>query len=150
MIKKQWDMLSKVPGGKTIFSKMVGTMAPYTGTIRPRVVELKEGYAKVTMRDRKKIRNHLDSIHAIAMINLGEVTSGLALLYGMPDDARGIPIALSIEYVKKARGNLTAECTCTPITSNQEIEYELEVNIHDQENDQVARVIAKWKIGPKL
>ena len=150
MIKKQWDMLSKVPGGKTIFSKMVGKMAPYTGTIRPRVVELKDGYAKVTMRDRRKIRNHLDSIHAIAMINLGEVTSGLALLYGMPDDARGIPIALSIEYVKKARGNLTAECTCTPITSNREIEYELEVNIHDQENDKVAKVIAKWKIGPKL
>ena len=143
-------MLSKVPGGKTIFSKMVGKMAPYTGTIRPRVVELKDGYAKVTMRDRRKIRNHLDSIHAIAMINLGEVTSGLALLYGMPDDARGIPIALSIEYVKKARGNLTAECTCTPITSNREIEYELEVNIHDQENDKVAKVIAKWKIGPKL
>jgi len=150
MIKKQWDILSKVPGGKTIFSKMVGTMAPYTGTIKPRVVELKEGYAKVTMRDRKKLRNHLNSVHAIAMINLGEVTTGLALLYGMPDDARGIPIGLSIEYFKKARGTLTAECTCIPITSNQEIDYEMEGNIYDQENDQVARVIAKWKIGPKV
>jgi len=149
MIKKQWDLLSKVPGGKIIFSKMVGKMAPYTGTIRPRVIELKEGYAKVTMRDRRKIRNHLDSIHAIAMVNLGEVTTGLALLYGMPDDARGIPIGLSIEYSKKARGTLTAECTCTPITSNQETDYEMEGNIYDQQNELVAKVIAKWKVGPK-
>jgi len=68
VIKKQWELLSMVPGGKALFSKFVGKMAPYTGTIRAQVIELKAGYAKLKMRDRKILRNHLNSIHAIALM----------------------------------------------------------------------------------
>lgn len=147
-IRKRWETWSSLPGGKWLFSVAIGWMAPYTGTIGARVDELEAGYAKVLLKDRKKVRNHLRCVHAIALINLGEVTTGLATMSGMPADARGILKGLSIEYHKKARGLLTAECrTQIPQTSERTV-YEVEGKIFDTSGDCVATVNAHWLIGP--
>lgn len=124
-------------------------MAPYTGTIRPRVEELREGYARVSMRDRRGVRNHLSSVHAIAMMNLAEVSSGLALLYALPDDARAILTGLSIEYQKKGRGTLTAEALVQVPASNERREYEFDSVIRDAAGDTVATATARWLVGPR-
>jgi acyl-coenzyme A thioesterase PaaI-like protein len=146
---RRWQRLSARPGGKLLFSIGVGRMARYTGTIRPRVLELAPGYARVRMRDRAAVRNHLRSVHAIALMNLAEVTSGLAMLAGMPDDARAIITNLAIAYKKKARGTLVAECETTPPDTTERREYNLEAVIRDEEGDEVARATARWLVGPR-
>jgi acyl-coenzyme A thioesterase PaaI-like protein len=147
-VSTAWKKLNGLPGGKRIFSLMVGRMAPYTGTIGALVEELEPGYARVLLRDRKKVRNHLNCIHAIALVNLGEVATGLAVLSGMPDDARGILKGISIEYHKKARGLLTAECRTEIPATSERIEYQVQGEIKDASGDVVASVTAHWLIGP--
>jgi acyl-coenzyme A thioesterase PaaI-like protein len=144
-----WRKLSPLPGGKWLFSIMVGRMAPYTGTIGARVAELAPGRAVVHMRDRRRVRNHLRSVHAIALMNLAEVTSGLAMMAGMPADTRSILTGLSIEYLKKARGTLTGESTLTPPTSTERQEYTITATIRDTAGDEVARAQARWLVGPR-
>jgi acyl-coenzyme A thioesterase PaaI-like protein len=147
-VRALWERLERIPGGRWLFGRVLGRMVPYTGSIRPIVVELRPGYAKIQMRDRRAVRNHLNSVHAIALMNLAEATSGLAMLVGLPEHARGIVTGLSIEYLKKARGLLTAECETAPIDVSEEREHRLEAVIRDRSGDVVARATARWLVGP--
>ena len=148
-IRALWDRLAPLPGGARLFSLALGRLAPYTGSVHPRVRELRAGYARVEMRDRRAVRNHLRSVHAIALMNLAEVTSGLALLYALPADARAILTRLTIDFVKKARGTLTAEAALDPPDTTERREYEFESTIRDAAGEVVAVARATWLVGPE-
>jgi len=149
---KLWQRLSPLPGGKWLFSKLFGIIVPYTGSIGARIIELRPGYSHVELSDRRKVRNHLNCVHAIALINLGEFTSGLALLTGLQPGVRGIVTGLSIEYFKKARGRLTAitevEQEQLSFETEANIERQVYAEIKDQNGDLVARSCATWQLGP--
>ena len=149
VIRQQWEKWSVRPGGKAIFSALLGRLVPYSGTIGARIEELRPGYSRVTLRDRRKVRNHLRSIHAIALMNMAELSTGLALNYAMRPDARSILKGLSIDYTKKARGTLTAEANAPVLTSNEEREITVETAIRDEDGDVVATAQARWLVGPR-
>ena len=146
-IARWYNRLAPLPGGKALFSRLIGRMAPYTGSIGARVEELAPGYARWTMHDRRGVRNHLASIHAIALANLAEVTSGTAMLMALPPGVRGIVTGLSMEYLKKARGTLTAECRCEVPAFEDEIGLEVRAEVTDQSRDVVARAVVRWKLA---
>lgn len=146
-LREGWRLASAVPGGRRLFSRMLGVAIPYTGSIGAEVLALEPGYAKVALADRRAVRNHLSSIHAIALCNLGELTGNLALVGGLPEDGRFIVTRLAIEYKKKARGRIVAECRCAPPTSTERREYELHVSLRDAAGAEVATVLLTTLVG---
>lgn len=148
-VRRAWDMLRYLPGGRRVFSKLIGTVAPYTGTIDGQVIDVGMGYARVRMADRRAVRNHLNCVHAIALINLAEMTTGVAMMYSLPDRTRGILVGLSIEYLHKARGTITGECHCIVPETNARNEYYVVTELKNGDDLVVARAQARWLIGPK-
>jgi hypothetical protein len=68
---------------------------------------------------------------------------------GLPAEVRGIPVGLSITFLKKARGRLEAECRCEIPVVTADREFEIEATIMDETGDMVARATAQWRLGPR-
>lgn len=140
-----WQRMSTWPCGKWIYSLMIGFMAPYTGTIRPRVLSYEPGRIRIRMRDRWRLQNPFKSIHAIALSNLGEAASGLALFSRLAPAQRAILVKIETEYLKKARGTLVCEGTCEPDPRDGDILVHADVT--NAEGMSVAKVRALWRVG---
>ena len=149
LVREAWDRLSRLPGGKRIFSELIGRAAPYSGSIGASVRALSVGHSEVQLRDRPRLRNHLRCVHAIALANLAELTGNVALAYSLPADARFIVAGLDIEYVKKARGTITGLCDCQGIVSSERREYLVAVRMVDAKDEVVARATLRTLVGPK-
>jgi acyl-coenzyme A thioesterase PaaI-like protein len=143
-----WERLSKIPGGKKIFSFLVSQYIPYTGSISPQVVKIEDGNAVVTIQDRHAFRNHLKSIHAIAIANLGEFTTGLSVISQLKNREKAIIVKLEIEYLKKARGELRAESFSKLPEISNDTEVKVISNIKNHDSELVAIVTATWRIRP--
>jgi len=145
-----WDRFGGSVLGRKLFSYILGRTAPYTGSIKAEVLSLTPGSVKVLLKDRRSVRNHLNSVHAIALANLGELASGLAMISAVPANTRAIVVNLDIEYIKKARGRLIAEGSATPPASITESINSLALaEIKDAEGDTVSRVKVHWRLSPK-
>ena len=107
-VVKLFNQAQKVPFGKRIFSFFTCLRAPYFFSIRPYIVELKEGKAVAQMTERRSIRNHINTIHVIATCNLCEVAMGLVAMATIPENLRWIPVGMNVEYKKISKGTLTA------------------------------------------
>lgn len=146
-ILKTWQQLNRIPLiGRWLFSRYVGRMAPYSGSIYASVEQLEKGYARVSMQDRKCLRNPFHSVHAIAMANLGELASGLAVLTTIPAHKRGIVTAFKVEFFKKARGTL--RCDCRTAFPDCDGPFDVTAEILNSAGEKVAQVLASWTLGP--
>ncbi|HVV84943.1 MAG TPA: hotdog fold domain-containing protein [Kofleriaceae bacterium] len=149
LVRDAWNLLAGLPGGKGLFSRMIGQLAPYSGTIGARVVGLRPGWCQVELEDRRAVRNHLQCVHAIALCNLAELAGNVAVAYSLPDDARFIVAGLSIEYLKKARGTITATGECPATMTAERAEHAVSVTMTDAAGEVVARATLRTLVGPK-
>ena len=143
-----WRRLSPWPGGRWLCSRFIGWQVPYSGTIGAEIERLEPGYARIRLKQRRRVSNHLASVHAIALANLGELASGLAMLAALRPTVRGIVTHLEIDYLKKARGILLAESRCEIPEVQADIDHVVRAVIRDAGDEDVARVSVRWRLGP--
>ena len=141
-----WHRLGGSSAGRWLFSRLIGFAVPYSGSIGARVTSLEPGLATITLRDRRAVRNHLGSVHAVALINLAELSSGMAMLAALEPGVRGIVTEIRMQYHKKARGRLTATGTAAPPAVTEPTEALAHAEIRDAAGDVVAEATVTWRL----
>jgi acyl-coenzyme A thioesterase PaaI-like protein len=145
-----WNKLSRLPGGKTVFTRAICLKAPYFGSIHPHIQELRPGYCEVHIKDRRGVHNHLGTVHAVAMCNMAELAGGMATEVTIPTEARWIPVGMTVEYLRKARGNLRAVATLDPIPPHeQSLDVIANVDILDTSGQAVMKAATTMRVSPK-
>jgi acyl-coenzyme A thioesterase PaaI-like protein len=106
-----WQRLSHWPLGNWLFTRAVCFKAPYFGSISPLFTKLENGRCEATIKDRRRLHNHIGTVHAIALCNLAELTAGVMTDASLPKGMRWIPKGMSVLYLKKAKGPLRGVAT---------------------------------------
>jgi len=134
-----YNAVSRVPlVGKGIFSRVVRVTAPYFATIPATVESVEPGRGVVTMRHLPWVRNHLGTVHAIALCNLAEMTMGITAEASSPTGYRWIPKGMTVEYLAKARGTMRATATLAfPAEIPDGVEIPAKISITDPEGTEV-------------
>ena len=123
--------------GPEMFSKMACQLAPYFSTINPLISELSAARCTVNLPFAKEITNHLGTVHAIAMCNAAELAAGMMTNVAIPEGARWIPRGMTVEYLAKAKTDLTAVASADGIDWSSEGDKVVPVQVTDTEGNTV-------------
>ena len=106
-----YTKLADKPLGKWLFSRLVCWKAPYFASIAPRIESLESGRGVASIAHRRRVTNHIGTVHAIALCNLAEFIGGLTCEASIPAAMRWIPKGMTVEYLKRATGTMRATAT---------------------------------------
>jgi acyl-coenzyme A thioesterase PaaI-like protein len=111
-----WNRASRLPAGPRVFSLLFTRKAPYFATIRPRFTEIGPNRASLVIPNRRRVHNHLGTVHAIALCNGLEAAMGALAEATIPAGKRWIPKGMEVSYTAKA----TSDITCTAETDPEQ------------------------------
>jgi acyl-coenzyme A thioesterase PaaI-like protein len=143
--------LVTLPGGRWLYGRLICLKAPYFATIAPQFRALEPGLCEVAIRDRRRVHNHIGTVHAIALCNLAELTAGVMTDATIPADMRWIPKGMSVEYLKKAVGTMHGIATpelATPVPDGGH-EWPVRVEVVDSADETVFRARVLMWVSPR-
>jgi len=89
-------------------SFLIGNVVPMVGAAGIRVEELTDARGVFTLRVRRRVSNHLGSLHAASMALLAETATGMVVGMSVRDDCVPVIKTLRVDYRKRTRGALRA------------------------------------------
>ncbi len=135
----------------TAMSKAFGNVIKYAGHSGIRFEELTNTTCVVSIRNKKKVQNHIGGVHAAAMALLAETATGFVFGMNVPDDKLPVIKNMDIDYVKRSTGDMRAKATLTQeqidlIQSTEKGEVTVPVTVTDEAGVEpiIARMTWAW------
>ncbi len=113
-VMRLYERTGRLPQGSRLFSMLFSLKAPYFATVRPRFVALRPDYAELTVRKRRRVLNHLGTVHVIAICNGLEAAMGALAEASVPAHKRWIPRGMEVSYTAKATTDITCIAETDP------------------------------------
>lgn len=135
-------------------SFLMGKVIPFAGTSGTRVEKLTPNECIIVMRNKKKVQNHIGSVHAAAMGLLAESATGFMTGLSVPDDRIIVIRSMKLEYGKRASGDMKAVASF----SDEQVQYiketpkgdiEVPVVITDATGTETVKATMIWAWTPK-
>lgn len=137
-----------------LITTLFTTQVRFAGTGGIFIEELTEGRAILLMKNRRRVQNHLGTLHATAMALLAESATGVVFGMNIPDSCVPLLKGLQISYHKRARGDMRAEATLSPeqrerIRSEARGDLLVPVRVTDETGEEPIQVQMNWAWVPK-
>lgn len=113
-VLRLWKLAGRLPAGDRVFSRVFALRAPYFGSVRPRFTVVEPNHAELVIRDRRRVHNHLGTVHAIALCNGLEAAMGALAEASIPQGRRWIPKGMEVSYTAKATSDVTCIAETDP------------------------------------
>ncbi len=132
-----------------------GKVVPMVGTAGLRFEEMSSERVVVSIRNRKKVQNHIKGLHAAAMALLAETATGFCVGMHLPDDKLPLMKTMKVNYMKRAQGNMTAVAQLRPeqirqILTQDKGEVLVPVRITDDSGESPIECEMLWAWVPKV
>lgn len=124
------------------------------GTAKVEVLQLTKTESEFRLKNRKKVQNHIGTIHAAAMALIAETATGMLVGMNVPDDKIPVIKTLNVNFLKRAKGDLVAKAYLTEsqvndILSLEKGEVEVAVSVTDEEGKEPIECQMVWAWTPK-
>ena len=136
-VQKLWNTTSTIPVvGQRLFSLAFSQKAPYFATIRPRFTVVEPNRVELVIPKRRKVHNHIKTVHAIALCNGLEAAMGALAEVSIPPHKRWIPKGMDIAYTAKATSDITCIAETDPAQWTND-DPDLHVRVRGEREDGV-------------
>ncbi len=110
---------------------------------------MRPGYARVSMKKRRAVTNHIGTVHAIAMCNLAEIAAGTLTEISIPATMRWLPKGMRVDYLRKADGGVEATCTLPAVDDGPARDVPATVEVTDRSGALVCRAVITMWVSPR-
>jgi len=146
---RAWQRAQRSALGRWIFARAVARKAPYFATIAPRILELRPTLCRAAMSKRRRVENHLGTVHALAMGNLCELAGGMVTEVTIPTTMRWIPRGMTIEYLRKAETGVTATARLDKSEWQAAENIGVPVSVVDNDGTEIVRAVITMYVSSR-
>ena len=115
-VLRLWNSTRRLPLGERAFSLLFAQKAPYFASIHPRFTVVEPHHVELVIPKRRRVQNHIGTVHAIALCNGLEAAMGALAEVSIAAHKRWIPKGMEVAYTAKA----TSDITCTADTDPEQ------------------------------
>ncbi len=132
-----------------------GRAVRFAGTAGVKVEVLNQYESVLTLKNRKKVQNHIGSVHAAAMALLAESATGFLVGMSVPDTRIPVIKTLRVDYKKRASGDLKAVARLTKeqvelIQNTEKGEVSVAISVTDEKGIEPIECEMIWAWTPKV
>ena len=121
-----------------LISKAFGSKIPFAGRASMHIAHLDHESCEIRLTNRKKVQNHIGTLHAAAMALAAESATGYLVGMNVPNGRVPVIKQLSVTFEKRTKGSIVAKAHLTPeqreiMVSQEKGEVLVAVTITDEE-----------------
>ncbi|WP_028117398.1 hotdog fold domain-containing protein [Ferrimonas senticii] len=113
-VLKLWRKVKSWPFGSRLMAMAIERQAPYFKTVAVKVLDIVPNRAEVLITKKRKVENHIGTVHVIAICNGLEFAMGTMAEASIPKHLRWIPKGMSLDYVAKADSDIRCVAKVNP------------------------------------
>ena len=139
---------------QSALSYSIGNVVKFVGTAGIWFEKMTPNEVIVTLKNRRKVQNHIKQVHAAATALLVETATGMVVGMNLPDDKIPLMQSMTVLYTRRSQGQQRAVATLSQEAIAQFHELDkgnvvVPVALTDETGTEVVEALMQWAWIPK-